>query len=135
MLPHSKQDSPCAAPRGGMSRWALTLSVVLLLSGLTTVAIARRLGKSGSRPSVFVSVVALWIAAWALWSLVGGLAARYGVLDRYDGGLFGVLAVTAGAWQYRTQVRQGRERGLTVFLAAQILWLVVVMVRNGALAP
>lgn len=118
-----------------MTRWALILSIVLLVSGVVTVTVARRLGKSGSRPSVFVSVVALWIAAWALWSLVGGLAARYGLLDRYDGTLFMLLAVAAGAWQYRTQVRQGRQRGLTVFVAAQILWLVVVMARNGAFVP
>jgi hypothetical protein len=32
-------------------------------------------------------------------------------------------------------VRQGRDRGLTVFVAAQILWLVVVMARNGVLVP
>ena len=118
-----------------MSRWALALSAVLLVGGLLTVAAARRLGKSGSRPSVFVSVLALWIAAWALWGLVGGLAAQYGILHRYDGTLFAALALAGGAWQYRTQVRQGRERGLTVFVAAQILWLVVVMVRNGVLAP
>lgn len=118
-----------------MTRWALILSVVLLVGGIVAVAVARRLGKSGSRPSVLISVVALWIAAWALWGLVGGLAARYGVLDRYDGTAFALLAVAAGAWQYRTQVRQGRDRGLTVFVAAQILWLVVVMARNGVLVP
>ena len=118
-----------------MTRWALVLSVVLLLAGVVSVAVARRLGKSGSRPSVFVSVVALWIAAWAIWGLFGGLAARYGVLDRYDGTLFAALALAAGAWQYRTQVREGRDRGLTVFVAAQILWLVVVVARNGVLAP
>jgi hypothetical protein len=118
-----------------VTRWAVVLSLVLLGGGLVSIVVARRLGKSGSRPSVLVSVVSLWIAAWALWGLVGGLAARYGVLDRYDGTLFAVLAVTAGAWQYRTQVHQGRERGLTVFVAAQILWLVVVMARNGVLTP
>ena len=118
-----------------MTRWALIVSVVLLLGGFVTVAVARRLGKSGTRPSVLVSVVASWVAAWALWSLVGGLAARYGVLDRYDGSAFVALALAAGAWQYHTQVRQGRERGLTVFVGAQILWLVVVMVRNGVLTP
>ena len=118
-----------------MTRWALVLSIILLLGGVVTVAVARRLGKTGSRPSVLVSVVALWITAWALWSLVGGLAAHYGVLDRYDGTLFAALALAAGAWQYRTQVRQGRERGLTVFVGAQIFWLVVVMARNGVLAP
>ena len=118
-----------------MTRLALALSVVLLLGGLVTVAIARRLGKSGSRPSVLVSVVALWIAAWARWGLVCGLAAQYGLLQRYDGTLFAALAVAGGAWQYRTQVRQGRERGLTVFVGAQILWLVVVMARNGVLVP
>ena len=118
-----------------MSRWALALSVVLMLGGLLTVAIARRFGKSGTRPAVFVSVLALWIAAWALWGLVGGLAAQYGLLQQYDGTLFAALALAAGAWQYRTQLRQGRERGLTVFVGAQILWLVVVMARNGVLAP
>jgi hypothetical protein len=118
-----------------MTRWALVLSVVLLAGSIITVAVARRLGQSGSRPSVLVSVVASWLAAWALWGFVGGLAARYGLLDRYDGTLFAALAVTAGVWQYRTQVRQGRDRGLTVFVAAQILWLVVVMARNGVLAP
>jgi hypothetical protein len=118
-----------------MTRWALILSIVLLIAGAATVAVARRLGKSGSRPSVFVSVVASWIAAWALWGLVGGLGAHYGLLERYDGAFFAVLAVVAGAWQYRTQVRLGRERGLTVFVAAQILWLVVVMARNGVLRP
>jgi hypothetical protein len=118
-----------------MTRWALAVAVVLLLGGVATVAIARRLGKSGSRPSVFVSVLALWIAAWAVWGLVGGLAAQYGFLQRYDGTLFAALALTAGALQYRTQVRLGRERGLTVFVGAQILWLVVVMARNGVLAP
>ena len=118
-----------------MTRWALVLSAVLLVGGIVTVAVARRLGRSGSRPSVLVSVVASWIAAWALWGLVGGLAAHYGLLERYDGTLFAALALAAGAWQYRTQVRQGRERGLTVFIAAQILWLVVVMVRNGVLTP
>ena len=118
-----------------MSRWALALSVVLMLGGLLTVAIARRFGKSGTRPAVFVSVLALWIAAWALWGLVGGLAAQYGLLQQYDGTLFAALALAAGVWQYRTQLRQGRERGLTVFVGAQILWLVVVMARNGVLAP
>ena len=118
-----------------MTRWAAILSLALLAGGVIAVGLARRLGKSGSRPSVFISVVASWIAAWALWGLVGGLAARYGLLDRYDGTLFVALAVAAGAWQYRTQVRQGRERGLTVFIAAQILWLVIVMARNGVLAP
>jgi hypothetical protein len=118
-----------------MTRWAFILSVILLLGGFVSVAVARRLGKSGSRPSVLLSVVASWIAAWALWGLVGGLAAHYGLLDRYDGSAFVALALGAGAWQYRTQVRRGRERGLTVFVGAQILWLVVVMARNGALAP
>ena len=118
-----------------MTRWALALSAVLLVGGLVTIAVSRRLGKTGSRPSIFVSVVALWIAAWALWTFVGGLAAHYGVLSRYDGALFAALALAGGAWQYRTQVHQGRERGLTVFVAAQILWLVVVMARNGVLGP
>lgn len=118
-----------------MTRWALLLSGVLVAAGVVAVAVARRLGRSGSRPSVLVSVVASWVAAWALWGLAGGLAAQYGLLQRYDGSLFAALALAGGAWQYRTQVRQGRERGLTVFVAAQLIWLVLVMARNGALTP
>jgi hypothetical protein len=32
-------------------------------------------------------------------------------------------------------VRRGRDLGLTVFVGAQVLWLVVVLARNGWLAP
>ena len=80
-----------------------------------------------------VFVVGMWLAAWVLWSFAGGLAARYGALDRYDGSLFAALAAMGGVWQYRVQVRQGRDRGLTIFVAAQLLWLSIVLVQNGAL--
>jgi hypothetical protein len=118
-----------------MTRWAFILTVVLIAGGAGAVWWARARGKSGSRASVLVSVLSGWLAAYVLWSLVGGLAARYGVLTTYNGPLFAAVAVVAGAWQYHTQVRQGRERGLTIFVAAQLVWLVVVIVQNGVLGP
>ena len=51
----------------------------------------------------------------------------------YDGTLFTGLAVAGGVWQYRTHVRQGRQQGLAVFVAAQLLWLGVVLWQNGVL--
>ena len=38
----------------------------------------------------------------------------------------------AGAvWQYRVQTRQGRQQGLAIFVAGQLLWLGVVLWQNG----
>ena len=118
-----------------MTRWAFTLTALLIAGGVAAVWWARLRGKSGSRGSVLVSVLSGWLAAYVLWSLAGGLAARYGVLTTYNGPLFAAVAVVAGTWQYHTQVRQGRERGLTIFVAAQLGWLVVVIVQNGVLGP
>lgn len=103
-----------------------------MLAGIAGVAVARALGWSGSRLSAAVSVTSLWLGAWVLWSFAAGLAARYGVLAWYDGGLFGLLSLAGGAWQYRTEVRDGRQRGLIVFVSGQLLWLVILLVQNGA---
>ncbi len=118
-----------------MTRWTLALGAVLVLGAVVTVAAARALGWSGSRLSVLGSVIALWLTAYVLWGFAGGLAAHYGLIARYDGGVFAALAVVGAAWQYRAHVRRGRDRGLTVFVGAQLLWLVVVLARNGLLAP
>ena len=118
-----------------MTRWAFTLTAVLIVVGAGAVWWARVFGRSGSRLSVLVSVLSGWLAAYVLWSFAGGLAARYGVLTTYNGPLFAAVAVVAGTWQYHTQVRHGRERGLTIFVAAQLAWLVVVIVQNGVLEP
>jgi hypothetical protein len=118
-----------------VTRWTLAVGAVLVLGAVVTVSVARALGWSGSRLSILGSVIALWLAAYVLWGLAGGLAAHYGVIARYDGGLFAALAIAGGAWQYRAQIRRGRERGLTVFVAGQLVWLLVVMARNGLLLP
>ena len=116
-------------------RWTLALGAVLVLGAIVSVTVARALGWSGTRLSVLGSVIALWLTAYVLWGFAGGLAAHYGLIARYDGALFAALAVAGGAWQYRTQLSRGRDRGLTVFVAGQLLWLVVVMARNGLLVP
>jgi hypothetical protein len=118
-----------------VTRWTVAVGAVLILGAIATVTVARALGWSGSRLSILGSVIALWLTAYVLWGFAGGLAAHYGLLTRYDGGLFAALAVAGSVWQYRTQIRRGRERGLTVFVAGQLLWLVVVMARNGLLVP
>ncbi len=48
------------------------------------------------------------------------------------GAIVSVAVARALGW---SQVSRGRDRGLTVFVAGQILWLVVVMARNGLLIP
>ena len=118
-----------------MTRWTLAVGAVLVLGAIATVTVARALGWSGTRLSILGSVIALWLTAYVLWGFAGGLAAHHGLIARYDGALFAALAVAGGAWQYRTHVRRGRDRGLTVFVAVQLFWLVVVMARNGLLTP
>jgi hypothetical protein len=115
-----------------VTRWALALLATLLVLGVATVALARLLGRSGSRAAIFVSVVAHWIGAWVLWSFAGGLALRYGFLGVYHGALFGLLALAGGVWHYRTAVAAGRERGLAVFVGVQLAWLALVLLQNGA---
>ena len=118
-----------------MTRWTLAVGALLVLGAIASITVARMLGWSGSRLSVLGSVVALWLTAWVLWGFACGLAAHYGLLARYDGPLFALLTVAGATWQYRLQIRRGRERGLTLFVAVQLLWLVVVMARNGLLVP
>jgi hypothetical protein len=114
-------------------RWTWLAAGLVVVGGLTALGAARAFGRRGSRPATLVSVVTMWLAAWVLWGFAGGLAARYGALDSYDSTFFAALAAIGGVWQYRVQLRHGRERGLSVFVAAQLLWLGVVLLQNGAL--
>jgi hypothetical protein len=115
-----------------MTRWALVTVVILVLTVAVGVALARAFGKSGSRLSVALSVVSLWVAAWVLWSFAAGLAAYWGAIAWYDTGLFALLALAGGVWHYRTHVRAGRERGLVIFVGSQLVWLLILLVQNGA---
>ena len=115
-----------------MIRWAAsTLLAALAVAALTMLA-ARVLGRRHSGASTLVSVIALWAGAFVLWSFAGGLALHYGLLTAYSGQVFALVAVAGGICHYRTAVRSGRERGLTVFVAVQLAWLVVVLAQNGA---
>ncbi|MBI4594600.1 MAG: hypothetical protein HY728_10330 [Candidatus Rokubacteria bacterium] len=118
-----------------MTRWALATLVAVLLAGAATVAVARFFGKSGSRASVLVSVVAHWLGAYAVWNFAGGLALYYGALSAYNGTLFAVLALVVGYWHYRTRLSAGPEPALAVFVGAQLVWLVVVLAQNGLFGP
>jgi hypothetical protein len=116
-------------------RWIWLAGGAVIVGSLVALGAARVLGRQGSRPATLLSVMTAWLAAWVLWSFAGGLAARNGVLGTYDGTLFAAVAAVGAFWQYRTQLRQGRERGLAVFVAAQLLWLGIVLLQNGVLTP
>jgi hypothetical protein len=115
-----------------VKRWVWLAGGLVVVFGLIAARAARLAGRQGSRPATLVSVVTAWLAAWALWGFAGGLAMYFGVAT-YDGSLFALLAVLGGVWQYRVQVRQGNQQGLAVFVAAQLLWLGVVLWQNGIL--
>jgi hypothetical protein len=114
-----------------VTRWAFATLAAVLVVGAVSIMAARFFGRSGSRASVLVSVVAHWLAAYVLWNFAGGLALHYGILGAYPGWLFAAVALAGGVWHYRTAVRGGRERGLTVFVGAQLAWLVIVLAQNG----
>lgn len=114
-----------------MTRAAIITFVVILALGAGAVAVARFLGRSESRASILVSVIAHWLGAYVLWTFAAGLAHRYGVLTAYDSYLFVVLAVVVGFWHYRMRVERGPEHGLAVFVGGQLVWLVILLVQNG----
>src|SRR5262245_11306512 len=112
-------------------RWAASaLLAVLLMSGLVVLA-AHLLGRRSARASILISVIAQWMGAFVLWSFAGGLALHYGVVARYPGHFFALVALGGGIWHYRTALASGRERGLTIFLGIQLAWLVLVLLQNG----
>src|SRR5260370_193311 len=70
-------------PRTRMSRWALATLVVLFLLGAGAVALARLFGKSGSRASIGVSIIAHWLCPYRLWRFPAGLAVTARCLPTY----------------------------------------------------
>ena len=116
-----------------MRRWALLAGATVIVSALAAAWLAGALGRSGTRAAVLGSVVTGWLGAWVLWGFAGGLATRWGWLATYDAPLFAPVALVGGVWQYRAQAHGGRERGLLIFVVGQFVWLVFVLVRNGAL--
>ena len=116
-----------------MTRWALLTLGAFILLGAIGVATARFFGKSGSRLSIQVSVAAHWLGAYVLWSFAAGLAAKYRLIETYEAGWFVVFALVAGWMHYRAQLAGNTERGLAVFVGAQLVWLFLILARNGIL--
>ena len=121
--------------RSAMSRWALATLVVLFLLGVGAVALARLFGKSGSRASIGVSIIAYWLAAYVLWSFAAGLAVAAGLLTTYQTPAFAAICLLGAVFQYRAHLQAGRDRGLAIFFGVQLAWLVFVLLQNGILTP
>ena len=128
-LPEDRRDT---APTT-MTRWALVTLAVLFLLAVGTVTLARLLGKSGSRASIGVSVIAHWLGAYVLWSFAAGLAVTAGFLTTYQTAAFAAICLLGALVQYRAHVQAGRERGLVIFVSVQLAWLVFVLLQNGLL--
>jgi hypothetical protein len=118
-----------------VTRWALVTLGVFILLGVVGVGVARYFGKSGSRLSVQISVVAHWMAAYVLWSFAAGLASKYRFIGDYEAGWFVPFGLIGGWWHYRARLAGGAERGLAIFVGAQLVWLAIILVRNGLLSP
>ena len=118
-----------------MTRWALATLAGLFLLGIAAVTLARLFGKSGSRASVGLSVIAHWLAAYVLWSFAAGLAVSAGLLTTYQTAAFAAICLLGALFQYRAHLQAGRDRGLAIFFGVQLAWLVFVLLQNGMLAP
>ncbi len=118
-------------PEGRVTRFTVVALLLIFFGGAVAVAIARFFGTSGSRASILVTVVAQWLGAYVLWTFAGGLLLYYEVVARYDGTLFGVLALVLGFLHYRARVSAGREQAALVFVGGQLVWLAIVLVQNG----
>jgi hypothetical protein len=118
-----------------VTRWALVTLGAFILLGVLGVAVARFFGKSSTKLAVQVSVLAHWLAAYVLWSFAFGLALKYGWIRQYESWWFVFFAIAAGGWHYRARIASGAERGLAIFVGAQLVWLAVILLRNGVLFP
>ena len=118
-----------------MTRWALLTLALFIALGVLGVAVARFFGKSGSRLAIQVSVAAHWLAAYVLWSFAAGVAQKYRLIGEYEAGWFVLFALVGGFWHYRVRVASGIERGLAIFVGAQLVWLALILYRNGLLVP
>jgi hypothetical protein len=118
-----------------VTKWALATLGAFILLGVLGVTTARFFGKSGSKLSIQISVAAHWFAAYVLWSFTAGLAAKYRIIGEYEAGWFALFALIAGYVHYRARLAGDAERGLAVFVAAQLVWLFVILYRNGLLIP
>ena len=115
-----------------MIRWALLTAAAIVALSAIEAAVARMLGARASRVSSLIAVVVQWLAAYVLWAFAGGLAVHYGLLSVYEPAFFVALAIVAGVWHYRARVTVGRERGRVIFVGSQLLWLVILLLQNGA---
>jgi hypothetical protein len=115
-----------------VTRWALVTLGAFVLLGVLGVATARFFGRSGGRLSIQITIVTQWLGAYVLWSFAAGLASKYTLITNYEAGWFVLFALVAGWWHYRVRLAAGAERGLAVFVGAQLAWLAVILVRNGA---
>ena len=114
-----------------MTRWGFATLAAIFALGVAGVYVARMFGGSGSRAAAMVTVASQWIAAWVLWTFVAGLLLQMGVLSTYESAVFPLVAL-AGAWlQYRSIVAGAPDRARAVFVAVQLAWLVVLLIRNG----
>jgi hypothetical protein len=116
-----------------MTRWALVTLGVLFLLAAGAVTLARLFGKSGSRASVGVSILAHWLGAYVLWSFAAGLAVTAGLLTTYQTAAFAAVCLLGALLQYRAHLQAGRESGLVIFVGVQLAWLVFVLLQNGML--
>ena len=108
--------------------------VGVVLGSAAATAVNHWLARVGARLSRALAVLAYWLAAYVLWTFVGGLAVHYGVLAAYDGAFFGLLALVAGFVHYRILVRVGYQPAMVIFVGGQLVWLVIVLARNGIIA-
>jgi hypothetical protein len=115
-----------------MVRWILLGAVAIVALGAIEAAVARMLGTRASRISSLIAVVVQWLAAYVLWTFAGGLAVHYGLLSVYEPIFFVGLGIVAGIWHYQARVTAGRERGRVIFVGSQFLWLVILLLQNGA---
>ena len=63
------------------------------------------------------------------------MAARSGLIGAEESAWYALFALVGGFWHYRVRIASGRDRGLVVFVGAQLVWLLVLLYRHGVLTP
>jgi len=102
---------------------------------LLVVILVRIAGRPGMRLLAPVAVISLWLAAYALWAFVGGLAHQHNLIHTYHPRLFWVLALIGGVLHYRAWVGGKRLQARLVFVAGQVVWVAILIAQHNTMAP
>lgn len=121
-----------------MKHVLLSLVVVPLVAAAVLGTLNWFFRRRGTDFSLVASVMAQWLVAYLIWTLLMVAVDSVDGVDQPRRALyttygFGLFAALLGLWQYRLAQTGARQHAARVFLWGQVGWLLLVLAERGAL--